>query len=388
MAKREKPLNVLIITGAGASANLGVDDEALPMMAGWAADLIPRLGNAAPWLGLTSGTDGPAFEAIIGRFLNFSNSLSTVAALGFMGDEANLVGLGPRSPSGGNFANWHVTAEDNVAAMNRKLWESLWENFGRNRIDSEVADRAYGALHSLIRDSADDGQPCYIAHATTNFDTAIEVAIEESEDMEVRGGFARTSGGARERWAPNLLTVDRLGSDARIPVVHLHGAVGWYYDPNDNNIILRRPSDDRFDERMTPALLLPDDTKRPDLFPSPLVEVWDQFKALMRDATHVVVIGHSLHDEHLAKAINEAEKPTAVMSLGGLSLQKNPPSRWILKDPEEDGRIKAKIPEAMVFPGNFGSAAKRKENGAAAQFLNRLMPDFDTNAFTKWLDRN
>jgi NAD-dependent SIR2 family protein deacetylase len=393
VAKRDKPLNVLIITGAGASSHLGVDDTALPMMKGWAADLIPRLGFAADQLGLTAATDGPAFEAIIGRFLNFSNSLNAVAAstLGpLMGDQTNIVGNAGRNASGGNFNAWLSTAQNNVAVLNLRVWESLWENFGRDRIDSEKADSAYTALHALIRESSGGDQPCYIAHATTNFDTAIEVAIQESKGLELLDGFAPASGNARQRWAPNLLTASRLDSDARIPVVHLHGAVGWYYDPADRNLVQRRPSDDRLDDRMTPALLLPDDTKRPDLFPAPLAEVWEQFIILLREATHVFMIGHSLHDEHLVKAVNEAKVATAVMSLGKASVvtpakESSPmplghpsrrprPVQWDLLDPTEADRIKRKIRGASVIPGQFGEGA--------------LSSDFDADAFTKFLDRN
>lgn len=395
---------MLIITGAGASANLGVDDTALPMMKGWAADLIPRLGYAAGQLGLTPETDGPAFEAIIGRLLNFSRALPAIEALGFMGELTSLFGDQPGS-SGGNFLAWQSTARTNIQGLNTRLWESLWQNFGRDRIDNDKADNAYSALHDLIRDSRDDGpEPCYISHVTTNFDPAIEVAVQESNypNTELLDGFTPGSGNARPRWAPNLLTANRLDSDGRIPVVHIHGAVGWYFDPNDENRIQRRPSDDDYDDRLSPALLLPDDTKRPDLFPAPLVQVWEQFQVLLREATHVFVIGHSLHDDHLVRAIKAAKVPTAVMSLGS-RITSDPTvseerknrlaaaklgdqgsakdalayileGQWVLRDRSEADRIMQAIPDAVVIPGAFGSG----EPGG----------DFDIAAFTKWLDRN
>lgn len=381
MAKRDKPLNVLIITGAGASTNLGANNTVLPMMKGWAADLIPRLGYAGHELGINEDTDGPAFEAIIGRFLKFANSLDAVAALGFMGDQTNVVGEGPRSGSNGNFASWLAAARNNVSALNRQLWVSLWENFGRERVDSEKAVAAYGTLHDLIRQSSDDGEPCYIAHVTTNFDTAIEVAIQESADsrVELLDGFTAASGNARSRWAPNLLTASRLDTDARIPVAHLHGAVGWYYDQRDTNRIERRPSDDDYDDRLTPALLLPDDTKNPDSFTAPLAEVWEQFRILLSGATHVFVIGHSLHDEHLVKALKEAEVPTAVMTLAEPSERVSSSKRvtgWDILDKSEVQRIESVIPGAVVIPGAFGAG------------YNDGDPDFDAGSFTKWLDRN
>ena len=360
---------------------------------------LPRLGFAGHEMGLNEETDGPAFEAILGRYLKFANSLDAIASFGFMGDQTKVVGEGPRSPTSGNFAAWLPTAQGNVSTFNRRLWESLWENFGRDRIDSAKADNAYTKLHELIRSSREGNMPCYIAHATTNFDTAIEVAIQESDypNTELLDGFAVISGNARPRWAPNLLTHSRTLHDGRIPVVHLHGAVGWYYDPRDQNLIQRRPSDDGYDERLTPALLLPDDTKNPDSFPAPLAEVWEQFKILLREATHIFVIGHSLHDEHLVKAIVEAERPTAVMTLGeqitlssarsrnlshvaqavlgdALAVE-DARKRWAVFDPEAVNQIKQLIPNALVIPGAFGSK-------------NALSADFDMESFTKFLDRN
>jgi hypothetical protein len=404
VAKRDSALNVLVITGAGASANLGVDDTALPMMGGWADDLIPRLGYAAGQLGLAPNTDGPTFEQIIGRFLNSSRSLPAVEALGFMGEMTNLLGNTPGS-SGGNFLAWQSTARTNIESLNQQLWESLWRNFGRRRVDGKKAGAAYGALHDLIRESrGEDGSPCYIAHVTTNFDPAIEMAIGVSTypSTEPLDGFAASTGYGRPRWAPNLLTTGRANSDGRIPVVHIHGAVGWYFDPDDENVIQRRPSDDDFDPRLSPALLLPDDTKRPDLFPVPLIQVWEQFQILLREATHVFVMGHSLHDTYLVNAIKDAAKPTAVMSLGSRITSESTVAeerknrlaaaklgdqgsakdalayilegQWVLRDRSEADRIRQAIPDAVVIPGAFGSG----EPGG----------DFDTAAFTKWIDRN
>jgi hypothetical protein len=251
---------MMVITGAGASANLGADDTALPMMAGWAADLVPRLGFAANQLGITVETDGPQFEAIIGRLLSFANSLPAVANLAFMGEQTNVVGDGPRNGTGVQFQQWHNAAVSNNDAIMRALWKSLYERFGCDRIDDDKAIYAYTSLHRVIRESFPEHSPHYIVHATTNFDAAIEVAIQASPDLntELLDGFATAAGNARPRWAPNLFSAGRLDSDGRIPVLHLHGAVGWYFDERDPNIIRRRPTNEPLDDRLTPALLLPE----------------------------------------------------------------------------------------------------------------------------------
>lgn len=367
---------MMVITGAGASANLGADKTALPMMKGWAADLVPRLGFAANQLGLTEETDGPAFEAIIGRLLAFANALPAVANLAFMGEQTNVVGNGPRNGTGVQFNQWHNAAISNNAAIIRTIWASLYESFGRDRIDDDKASYAYSSLHRLIRNSFPEKAPHYITHATTNFDAAIEVAIQASTEpfVELLDGFVPASGNARPRWAPNLFSASRLDSDGRIPVLHLHGAVGWYYDTQDPNVIRRQPTDEPLDDRLVPALLLPDDTKRPDLFPAPLAEVWAQFEILLRDATHVFIVGHSLHDEHLVRAVKASEKPTAVLVLA----EPDSHGKWKVKYPEQKDEMMSKLPKATLIPGNFGRGYGRDDE----------IPDFDEDVFTKWVDRN
>lgn len=76
--------------------------------------------------------------------------------------------------------------------------------------------------------------------------------------------------------------------------------MGWYYDGGD---IVRDPSDGAFTPGRSPALLLPDNTKNPTNFEPALGATWTAFLAVLRRATHVLVIGYSLNDKHLVTAL-------------------------------------------------------------------------------------
>jgi hypothetical protein len=77
----------------------------------------------------------------------------------------------------------------------------------------------------------------------------------------------------------------REGNLDQILVIHLHGAVSWYYD--DRNNIITDPFDRPFNPARTPALLLPDDTKHPANFLPGLDSTW----AIFQSATWAAALG-------------------------------------------------------------------------------------------------
>ncbi len=262
---------VMILTGAGASTALG-RDKPLAMMSEWATSLVEELGYAAELLGLTPSMDGDRFEAALGRFLRFAEALPTVEPLHKLGGMQSLIGDGTQVQTVLDSRAWLNFATQNVNAIRRVVWQNLYEQFTMDRVDEEKAYRSYKRLHDLIRNSLrrDDQDPIFLVHATTNFDRAIEAAIDlESERVNAnivsKDGFISTFAGRRPQWAPN--TLESADHDGIIPVLHLHGAVGWYF--TEDGTIQSRPSDEKIDDRLTPALLLPDDTKSVPGFPLP-----------------------------------------------------------------------------------------------------------------------
>ncbi|WP_370056365.1 SIR2 family protein [Leifsonia sp. EB41] len=321
-------------------------------MSEWATSLIDELGYAAKLLGLTEGMAGNEFESALGRFIAFANALPVVEPLHEFGGKANVLADPANVQALLDSNAWLTNARRNVDAVRRVLQRNLFEQFNQARIDENSAFHSYSALHDQLR-SAFDERPVFLAHVTTNFDHAIEAAIEKegetsSEDRVVLDGFARSYGGKAETWAPNLLTFSRL-HDGEIPVVHLHGAVGWYFS-DDGNTIRRRPSNELIDDRLTPALLLPDDNKEIGKFPTPLRQVWDQFLGLLASSTHVLVLGHSLHDPHLVKELRSSQKPIAVVAY----TEPDAKGRFDLNNSSQAQSLRELLPEAKLLAGKFG----------------------------------
>ena len=122
-------------------------------MSGWATELVGALGIRAEQIGITPDMAGDAFEAKLGRFLAFEQALPIVGEFGYVGT-AGAAQMG----TDGNFQTWHDTATAAVRDTRQRLWDNLFQTFGRDRIDDVAAAKAYNRLHNLIRE-ADGGGP-------------------------------------------------------------------------------------------------------------------------------------------------------------------------------------------------------------------------------------
>jgi hypothetical protein len=66
----------LIITGAGASAELGHDDASMPLMATWAQRLREEIGRSLTTMStLDQAKTGPEFEDTLGALFRFAETL-------------------------------------------------------------------------------------------------------------------------------------------------------------------------------------------------------------------------------------------------------------------------------------------------------------------------
>ncbi len=354
--------NVLVLTGAGASVNLGVDDTPLPMMTSWATSLVGAMEGWAPALGISADMPGDKFEEALGRFLAFQRTVS-------LGEP--YVQLGLNGPQGTNLQAahieaWLVNAKVKCADLRKVIWRNLFECFGAGRVDDSRARTAYEGLHQQLRSVDGDGPECYIWHATTNFDTAIESAVEQLPGLRLVDGFIQRPGRRRDAFSANLLTDSILDSTQNIPVLHLHGAVGWYIGGDGQ--LSRRPADEGYDERMTPALLLPDNTKDAAGFDGPTALVWEQFVKLANQATHILVLGHSLHDAHIVNVLRESPA-----QIGYVCYQPQKSGEWVVVDPEETKRINNLVQGKRVslMSGDFDPSlgAETIDPSALRQFL-------------------
>jgi len=93
-----------------------------------------------------------------------------------------------------------------------------------------------------------------------------------------------------------------------VPVLHLHGRIGWFRRAEDQRIYsVHSPRYMR--ESGTPIIMLPDPDKAYDSDPV-INEIWAQFEQALSRARSVFVLGHSLNDRLLVNALSTSSPPS------------------------------------------------------------------------------
>ncbi|HXC76152.1 MAG TPA: hypothetical protein VNU19_03795 [Candidatus Acidoferrum sp.] len=290
--------SLLVVTGAGASRELGANRDPMPLMSDWCKNLITRfqergMSQVGEILGLIHLDRPEQFEERLGRFLAWQRSLPLAEGLIDLG-----VPLGGSSVDG-RVSTWFRDARMMADQITELLHDSLFSLFGSSRISDYACRDAYQGLFSLL----DIGPDTPVAYATTNYDVAGETALAmcgRHPDWGEPHSFNAAQGPIRVRGLASVL------SPYRVPVLHLHGRVGWYVD--DAGILVSVNPGSPFQAGIgAPGLLLPDPEKNYAELPA-LVEMWEEFDQLIAAASHTIVIGHSLHDpklvEHLSRGSN------------------------------------------------------------------------------------
>jgi hypothetical protein len=284
-----------LITGAGASVHFGADGRRLPLMADWSNELVEALNRAerglAETLDLRTGLKGDQFEEVLGAFLRWTQTFDATERFMKVGRP------GPDTPISSEIVRWLSLARERTSTIVRAVNVSLWREFSLNRVDTATATNTYQRLLKALRAVPGKGSTTLFS-ATTNYDRSAEVALGElgfsvdTGTRAVRGRTERLDLDAVQPWTDPMI----------VPHLHLHGAVGWYRDPERG--IRVDPADRDFDDRLTPAVLYPD----PDKDPLGEGEVgvnalWNKFGDALKSATDVLVLGHSLHDRPLLDAL-------------------------------------------------------------------------------------
>jgi hypothetical protein len=340
----------LIITGAGASTQLGRNGEAMPQMAGWAERLRHEIGhNLTVMTTLDQADDGPSFEATLGALFRFAESLPDVDSFAAMA----------RQPPGHDQtweAHLHQAAvhvRQNLAEFMGHLHRSLFDNFGPAQIDDGKAHAAYAALFARLGiDAARDE----LILATTNYDRSIERSFFV-EGLPLRTGFVADGVNAPTLTAADLGTF----SAGRPAAIYLHGAVGWYRHGDD---IISMPANLGYQQAQgDPAVLYPGPDK--DVGRIQTKELWDEFVGAVASADRILVLGHSLHDDHLVDALATASAPLAVTYFS----QQAPIAPSTAQAERNEERIANCLPQATLVAATFGPE-----------------PSFDDPALKRWVD--
>lgn len=318
-------MTLLLVTGAGASRNLGLEDSPMPLMSDWSDVLCTALdqqeANLASACHLTPGMDGPEFEENLGLLLRWQQ----VRHL-----EQRFQDLG------GNQAGSHLEQMERARQnINRRMGivmetvnATLYQQFGQDRVDDDLARAAYGGLLREL------GNPDLIM-ATTNYDRSGESALA-ALGHQVDAGF-RAQPHRTPLLEPAGLVSER---DGKTPVIHLHGAVGWY---EKDGAVAEMHADLPYNPSLgTPVVLYPDPDKDPTS-DATVSQLWIEFDAAVDVAETILVIGHSLHDPALVRALNRlnGKKPIVVSYVDG--------------DPED---IVRSIPRSTPVELRFGATTE------------------------------
>jgi len=325
--------NLVLITGAGASRELGGAQQFLPLMTDWAAILRKALDQEelglSALVGIHEGQTGPEFEQAVGDFLAWHQILPLAARyLPF--------GLDRAARLQGDVRDWDQRASSRASKVVGVLHRTLYEQFGGGRINPEAAKTSYGALLGALEFSS--GRT--ITVATTNYDPGAEVAFAEL-GLPPDVGEAAGPGGHRVLRPAGLCDRARHGV---VPVLHLHGAVGWWTQP-DGTVRILPPGTPYGDYDGAPTVLLPDPQKKPALVPA-VRDLWEQFEVALSQATHVLLVGHSLHDPVLIDQVQRHGRRTAVGVYAPPGGPPDPTEQW--------SRMQAQLPSSTLVPMRFG----------------------------------
>jgi SIR2-like domain len=301
----------------------------MPLMKDWSSALSEALDAHESGLArachLAPDLDGPKFEENLGLLLQWDKVRGLEERFEQMsGDTIGSITGGVRG------ARKHQARR--MTDVRRIINESLYQQFGHERLDDERAIAAYRQLMAGL------GDPELVV-ATTNYDRAVETALHRL-GRRVETGFRSVSPDRTPVLDPAGLVEDRGDGT---PVIHLHGAVGWY---EIDGIVKKHPANERFNPSLgTPVVLYPDPDKNPLIEPS-VMQLWAEFRVALQKADRVLVIGHSLHDPALVNVLAEIAEEKFVVAT--------------YVNDEGKAAIEAKLPGALSVQLEFGPKIKTK----------------------------
>jgi hypothetical protein len=197
----------------------------------------------------------------------------------------------------------------------------------------------------LIKKIADAPSVATSAMAAMNYDTVGEAAIK---GLGLRPDWGRPPQLDNPSSDEDLQVEGLIGAMPRyVPVLHLHGRVGWYLRPGRNDgrvtdMIVQNYNKDWG----TPIVMWPDDRKDTSSYQATQVinDLWQQLSQALSRAKRVVVLGHSLHDSVLVQNLKELVEPTRV----AVTFHPDAP-------PHEVEHLRSSLPQANFLPVNFGA---------------------------------
>ena len=332
----ERDIDLVLVTGAGASCAFGVNGTSLPLMATWSDHLVRKLREAPMGYlaatGLADGMQAEQFERRLGDFLRSVDAFKSIDPL--LGPITAIdSNLRPQA-NDADWRHWHEALSFQLDQIVAVIHKSLYEMFGAPKFDPGLVQQAYGSLLTTLG----IGVGSRWVYATTNYDTIGEAAIAALDGLPDVGEVQMPPGHSERP-----IRVDGLlgGMPRYVPVLHLHGRVEWFRRPGMG---LRSTPVERYDPQFgTPVVMLPDLEKSYEGDPT-IASLWREFVAALSRAKRVLVLGHSLHDAALLKALRE----NIELSRVAVTYLPQSPDEHPLRE-----RIAKELPVALALPFRF-----------------------------------
>jgi hypothetical protein len=290
-------MQLLLVTGAGASRELNAGADPIVLMDGWAEALRSEFGPAlSELLGLHNVRTAQEFEQHLGDLMRWLELHSFNERFAWM---TSGIDQG-RDDVVNQFLRALENGRSRGDRLERALDQSLFRQCGPSRFDVDVAATAYNYLLCNVTGTGD--WPTSLICATTNYDRSLELALAKL-DRRMRTGFAYDG-----IHVPTL-RADDLGTFADDPsVLYLHGAVGWHR--TEDGDVVAYPADQFRPEIGRPAVLYP--SKGKAIEDSVVSGLWAELEAALDQASHVLVLGHGLGDDHLVSRLARTRASLAV----------------------------------------------------------------------------
>jgi len=310
-----RDIDLVLVTGAGASREFGERDKPLPLMADWSNTLFDKLWKANnSYLEMTSlkkDLPGEEFEKHLGTFLRQVQAFPSVAEL--ITQSTNLLNTPESLKAQGALDGWFNDLKFHHKQITEIINESLYEQFANAHLNIDGAAKAYGTLLTALGIKPQSNS---LVVATTNYDPLAEAALQKLGYLPDWGMSAYPRG--QEEL---FINVDNIldGMPRYTPVLHLHGRVGWYRRAGEDNHVYAQwsPQYGRHNSEI-PVVMLPDPKKTYD-GDDVINTLWGQFTEALSRAKLVFVLGHSLNDKRLVETLAKYVYPIDRVIVGLLA---------------------------------------------------------------------
>jgi hypothetical protein len=251
-----------------------------------------------------AGASGPAFEERLGTFLQqvaaFKLSGPMLEGLAeAMGHDWSTPGhAGMGQPS---WTTWHTNAVNRLDHIISLIHTTLYEQFGPENVDTYSASRAFAAL---LRSLEIRPQSKWV-YATTNYDVIPDHVISHMGWNPDHGAIRTVDSSTPVLRVGGLLD----GISRYVPVLHLHGRVGWMRRTDNGSEIEVENARPGLSQHV-PIVELPGVNKAYE--GSVISTLWAESLQAISRARRVLILGHSLNDEALVATVRENAAPDSV----------------------------------------------------------------------------